>query len=124
MLNDTSGYISDGYNLYPNNLDCGWIITSPGDFIRLEFRQLSTEYGLDYVRVYLGDSSDGTLIGEYSGSEVPVSSLVSFVGSMYVEFTTFGESSGDSAAGFVAMYQVTQFITSIPTTNYICKVVY
>ena len=54
--------------------------------------------------MYEGDSSDGTLIGEYSGSAVPAS-LVSYTGSMYVEFTT-SDAQLESAPGFVAKYEV------------------
>ena len=69
----------------------------------MEFLQFSTNPD-DYLRVYKGDSSDGTLIGEYSGSAVPTS-LVSYTGSMYVEFTT-SDAQLESATGFVAKYEV------------------
>ena len=92
--------IDDGYSTYPNNLNCGWIIT--GDIIRLEFVQFVTEYNHDYVRVYEGDSSAGTLLGQYAGSSLP-DPIIAYTGSMYVTFNTNWNGASN---GFVASYQV------------------
>ena len=73
----------------------------PGDFIRLEFEQFDTSY-IDYVRVYEGDSSAGTLLGQYSGSSLP-DPIIVYTGSMYVTFNTNGVGASN---GFVASYQV------------------
>ena len=100
-LSEPSGYISDGYDQYPTNLNCGWILEPPGDVIFLEFYQFSTNPD-DYVRVYEGDSSNGTLVGEYSGSEVPTY-LISYTGSMYVEFTTSDTEVESRPPGFFAI---------------------
>ncbi|XP_072022253.1 uncharacterized protein [Amphiura filiformis] len=60
--------------LYPNSMDCKWIITTIDGFIRIEFEFFRVQKGYDYLFVGEGD----TIILEMSGteSEVPKSVIV------------------------------------------------
>ena len=46
-----------------------------GQVVRLLFDTFNTESGYDYVRVYDGCTTDDTLIGSYSGDNIPASIL-------------------------------------------------
>ena len=46
-----------------------------GQIVKLNFYTFNTESGYDYVRVYDGCTTDDTLIGSYSGDNIPASIL-------------------------------------------------
>ncbi|XP_067832359.1 CUB and sushi domain-containing protein 3 [Heptranchias perlo] len=73
-LIDFSGVIlSPGFpGNYPSSLDCTWTITLPIGFgVHLQFVNFSTETIHDYMEVRSGSSATGTVIGRFSGPQVP-----------------------------------------------------
>merc|ERR1719369_822162 len=61
---------------YPSNYDndesCDWTITVPRrETVNLEFAEFDTERGYDFVTVYEGDTTDGRVLGRFSGSTKP-----------------------------------------------------
>ncbi len=86
MLSDFSGEFSDGSGPrdYHNASACMWMIAPPEvETIELRFQSFDTEPENDVVKVY--DSN--TLLGEFSGNEIPPT-LVAYSGYMFVVFTT------------------------------------
>lgn len=74
---------------YTNDENCGFLIqpsTSPTS-ITLNFSQFSVDNGSDYLYVYDGTSSSGTLLGVFTGYSIP-SSETATSGSMYLQFTS------------------------------------
>ncbi|GCC19449.1 hypothetical protein chiPu_0000001, partial [Chiloscyllium punctatum] len=74
-LTDFSGVIlSPGFpGNYPSSLDCTWTITLPIGFgVHLQFVNFSTETIHDYIEVRSGSATTGTVIGRFSGPQVPV----------------------------------------------------
>ncbi len=113
-LNTTDyGTISDGsgVNKYCNNMDCRWLIQPPqATSVKLTFTSFKTESpstdGLsiyDAVEVYDGTSTSATLLGRFSGSNLPPS-ITSTGGSMYIRF--FSDNSV-SDSGWSANYTST-----------------
>ncbi|MFK7916193.1 MAG: DUF6701 domain-containing protein [Pseudomonadales bacterium] len=84
---------------YSDNENCGFLIqpSDPGD-ITLSFSAFSYENTYDFVRVYDGTSSAGTLLGSFTGSSLPPD-LIASSGAMYVVSDTDGSV---QASGFVA----------------------
>jgi hypothetical protein len=99
------GTISDGTAAdteYANGMACEWLIDhsalnpllSNADdemenaFIALTFTRFSTEPRRDVVQVFDGDSADATLLGEFSGYDVPMVPLLSTGPRMLVRFRT------------------------------------
>ncbi|XP_060679965.1 CUB and sushi domain-containing protein 3 [Hemiscyllium ocellatum] len=73
-LTDFSGVIlSPGFpGNYPSSLDCTWTITLPIGFgVHLQFVNFSTETIHDYIEVRSGSATTGTVIGRFSGPQVP-----------------------------------------------------
>jgi len=102
-LTSTSGTVTDGSggSPYNANLDCTWLIQPTGaTSVTLTFTDFSTESGNDLVRVYDGPNASSTLIGIYSGTNLPAA-ITSSGGSMFIRFTTNGST---SAAGWSATY--------------------
>ena len=88
VLTENHGFIEDGIALnYTQNTHCEWLIKANNseDFISLEFLQLDTECGYDYVFVYDGDSMGGQLLGSFSGKVIP-STIVAKSGKFENEF--------------------------------------
>ena len=92
-LTASSGSFSDGSgsNNYMDYTSCSWLIqpSTTAASITLSFSSFSTESGYDYVEVYQGTGTSGTLLGSFSGSSIP-SSITATGSSMYVTFTTDG----------------------------------
>ncbi|MGH0134865.1 UNVERIFIED_CONTAM: hypothetical protein FKN15_024621 [Acipenser sinensis] len=75
-LDEFSGVVlSPGFpGNYPSSLDCIWTIKLPIGFgIQLQFVNFSTELIHDYLEVRSGSIETGTVIGRFSGSQVPAS---------------------------------------------------
>uniref|UniRef100_A0A8C7GAZ9 CUB and Sushi multiple domains 3 n=2 Tax=Oncorhynchus TaxID=8016 RepID=A0A8C7GAZ9_ONCKI len=57
---------------YGNNLNCVWIIISePGSRIHLAFNDFDLEPPYDFLTVKDGDQTGSSVLGRYSGAEVP-----------------------------------------------------
>lgn len=92
VLTSSSGTLSDGSGneLYNNNTSCEWlIIDSLQNQIVLQFDSFKTESGFDFVKIYDGNNSNGTLLGTFSGHSLPPI-LTATSGNMYIEFTSDG----------------------------------
>ena len=100
-MTSPAGSISDGPASYTSNQNCQFTI-STGSAITLSFTLFDTEAGYDFVKVYDGSSSSGSLLGTFSGSNIP--SAVTSTADMYVEFSADGSVEG---SGFVATYETT-----------------
>ncbi|RXM30192.1 CUB and sushi domain-containing protein 3 [Acipenser ruthenus] len=75
-LDEFSGVVlSPGFpGNYPSSLDCIWTIKLPIGFgIQLQFVNFSTELIHDYLEVRNGSIETGTVIGRFSGTQVPAS---------------------------------------------------
>jgi hypothetical protein len=104
-----AGTIEDGSGPvapYFNNSACNWLIL-PGDTlenIKLTFDRFDLEEGKDFLYVYDGTGTDASLIGSYTGNQIPpVTSAVS--GSMFIQFVTDGNGSSN---GWSASYKANQ----------------
>ncbi|MBI5538579.1 MAG: C10 family peptidase [Bacteroidia bacterium] len=74
VLTDRSRTFNDGsdYSYYWNNTDCNWLIApDSAETIRLTFTSFDTQANADFVSVYDGADTTATLIGKYSGSQIP-----------------------------------------------------
>ena len=94
------GYFVDGSGTmnYDNNTECSWLFTTPvqGGFAGVGFYNFSTEFNYDYVRIYDGADDSAPLIGEFSGSTLPVE--VQSTGQDI--FVTFSSDFSNTSAGF------------------------
>jgi Zn-dependent metalloprotease len=89
------GTISDGSgsNNYCNNSNCSWLIQPPQatsvtlNFTAFELEPASTDGNsiYDAVEVYDGASASATLLGRYTGNNIPTT-ITSSGGSMYIRF--------------------------------------
>ncbi|MCF8297618.1 MAG: C10 family peptidase [Saprospiraceae bacterium] len=73
-LNKLQDTISDGsgLNFYNSSSFCRWLISPPGaTSITINFLSFNTEDGFDFLKVYDGSNTGATLIGKYSGSNLP-----------------------------------------------------
>ncbi|WP_375415731.1 CARDB domain-containing protein [uncultured Hymenobacter sp.] len=90
------------YNDYANG-SLTILPATAGAMVRLVFTTLSTETGLDVVRVYDGTSTNAPLLGSYSGysnSQLPpVLQATNAAGALTVQFTTDGSI---TSTGFTA----------------------
>lgn len=96
-LTSCSGSFEDGSSsgLYSNNLNCSWTIAPPGaNSVSLQFSTFSTEAGYDKVFVYDGSATTGTLLGTFSGTQLPSQVLTASSGIMTVVFTSDGSQQG------------------------------
>lgn len=79
---------------YGNNLNCVWLIISePGTRIHLAFNDFDLEPPYDFLTVKDGDQSGTTLLGRFSGAEVP-SHLTSNSNVLQLEFQADHSMSG------------------------------
>eukprot|EP00062_Callorhinchus_milii_P016178 gi/632967218/ref/XP_007899854.1/ PREDICTED: CUB and sushi domain-containing protein 3 [Callorhinchus milii] len=73
-LTDFSGVVlSPGFpGNYPSSLDCTWTVKLPIGFgVHLHFVNFSTEMIHDYMEVRSGSATTGTVIGRFSGPQLP-----------------------------------------------------
>jgi hypothetical protein len=90
ILTEPTKSISDGsgYSMYWNDTQCGWLIQPPdADKIILTFNDLETEEGKDFVTVYDGTSASDSMLGTFSGHELPPI-LTANSGKMFITFTS------------------------------------
>nr|CAB3224709.1 attractin-like protein 1 [Phallusia mammillata] len=69
MVNQSSGYITDGPHPYLNSSACSWLIKPAikHSSLKLTLLEFGSECGWDYLYIYDGDSAFSPLIGTYSG---------------------------------------------------------
>ncbi len=103
-LKESSGTFEDGSGPvnYQNNLDCKWLIapTDSVTSITLSFKRFDTEASFDKVIVYKGSDTSGTVLGTFSGSNIP-SAMTTQGNRMFVRFITNGT---NTSAGWYASY--------------------
>lgn len=100
-LTDPSGQF--GCNGYGNSIDSTWSISlEEGQRITLSFTLLSTELYYDYVKIYDGSGTRSTLLGTYSGENLP-SAITSSGNAIYVVFHS-DSSVSSSYSGFTIQY--------------------
>uniref|UniRef100_A0A3Q3KHT9 CUB and Sushi multiple domains 3a n=1 Tax=Monopterus albus TaxID=43700 RepID=A0A3Q3KHT9_MONAL len=79
---------------YGNNLNCVWLIISePGSRIHLAFNDFDLEPPYDFLTIKDGDQSGATVLGRFSGAEVP-SHLTSNTHVLQLEFQADHSMSG------------------------------
>lgn len=108
------GVISDGSgtNNYCNNSNCNWLIQPPNatsitlNFTEFDLEQASTDGNsiYDVVEVYDGASASATLLGKFTGNNIP-QAISSSGGSMFIKFTS---DISDTFQGWSAYYTSTQ----------------
>ncbi len=101
-IEDGSGPVSP----YFNNSTCNWLIL-PGDTlenIKLTFDRFDLEEGKDFIHIYDGTGTDASLIGSYTGNQIPPVATA-FSGSMFVQFITDGNGTSN---GWCASYNAKQ----------------
>ena len=113
---NTSDYavISDGSGTsnYCNNSNCSWLIQPPNatsitlNFTAFDLEQASTDGNsiYDVVEVYDGSSASATLIGKFTGNNIP-QAITSSAGSMFIKFTS---DISNTFEGWSAYYTSTQ----------------
>ncbi|XP_054606293.2 scavenger receptor cysteine-rich domain-containing protein DMBT1 [Nothobranchius furzeri] len=100
LYSSSGNFMSPNYpNSYPNNLDCVWYIRPGSQIIQLDFYDVSTECGFDYIYVYDGSSTGDRLLGRFCNSTI----LHSTGSYLTVRFTTDGSV---TKTGFRASYRV------------------
>jgi hypothetical protein len=102
---DSSGVLYDsggtGAN-YGNNQNCGFVITPSGGAgsITLSFSAFNLENNFDYLRIYDGTDTSGTLLATLTGASLP-GDVTATSGSMYLAFQS---NASTTAAGFAASW--------------------
>ena len=102
-----------GTAAYANNVLCDYLITT-GAPIYLRFDSFATEANYDYVEVFDGTSSSGTLKGKFSGTATPAIQTATS-GSMCIRFTS--DSVYVAAAGVSMTWLNTMPKTASPTRS-------
>lgn len=100
-----TGSLTDGSGneFYNNNTNCQWLISdSSQSKIILTFDDFNTESGYDFVSVFDGNSSNGILLGTFSGQNLPPIQTANS-GNMFIEFTSDG---GVIDEGWSAHYNI------------------
>ena len=86
---------------YSNNENCGFLIQpAGGGNITLSFSLFHYETGADFVRIYDGTNTSGTLLASYSGSSIPAN-VTATSGAMFVVSAT---DSSITRLGFTASW--------------------
>ena len=79
---------------YGNNMNCVWLVISePGSRIHLAFNDFDLEPPYDFLTVKDGEMPNATVLGRYSGAEVP-SHLTSNTHVLQLEFQADHSMSG------------------------------
>jgi hypothetical protein len=94
-----SAALSDGPSDYSPSMTCMWRIPHSGS-LRLSFSQFATENSYDFVKVYDGTSQTGSILGSFTGQNLPIPVVTSpSSGGMLLVFTT---DESVQTTGFVA----------------------
>lgn len=89
---------------YSNDLACSWTITPyAAATITLNFSEFAVEDGFDYVSIYDGNSTNDTLIAQFTGNNIPPE-VVAKTGKMHILFESDGSF---TEAGWLANYSCT-----------------
>ena len=89
LFYDNGGAFSN----YANNSNDTTVIcpNNAGDLVNLTFNQFSLESGYDYLKIYDGNTTSGTLLGNFSGTTIPGPFLASSTsGCLTLVFTSDG----------------------------------
>lgn len=105
VYTDSVGYITDGSGNknYNNRSICHWSIEpEDAEAVVLSFIEFETESQDDFLEVYEYDplTGNGTLLGRYSGNNLPPT-LTSNTGAMFLTFFT---DAAETGGGWKAMY--------------------
>lgn len=99
---------------YGNNLNCVWLIISEsGTRIHLAFNDFDLEPPYDFLTIKDGDQSGATLLGRFSGAEVP-SHLTSNSNVLQLEFQADHSMSG---RGFNITYSSKTWLDKLWSTH-------
>ena len=111
VLFDSGGPFGD----YLDNENCYFLINPPcADSIKLSFSSFSTENGYDYVRIYDGINTSGTLLYYGTGNSIPpITKALS--GNMYIYFHSDGSSTDQ---GFAAAWTAYAQPSPPPIANF------
>lgn len=99
-LTNPSGSFTDGSGPvedYPSGMDVSWLISPQTEMdsienLTLSFVEFDTDAN-DVLRVYAGNNTDGTLLGEFSGTSIP--SQINHDGNkMFITFSSTSSSKG------------------------------
>jgi len=115
-LTGETGTIHESPGTYGNENMCQALIRAPeGQNVRLEFVSFATELNFDFLRVYSGESADGTLLASLHGTGLP-DPITSVGTTLFLQFTSDGSVVWD---GFVARWT---FVDSgVSPTSRICE---
>ncbi len=103
-LTANTGTITDGSGsqYYDHNSNCKWLIKPSGaGSVKLTFTAFNTESGVDFVKIYNGETTSAPLLATYSGSTIPAA-VTANSGKMLVHFTS---NASVKKPGFTANYQ-------------------
>ena len=87
-----------GTSNYPNNANCEWVIAATYNLVTLRFTQLSTQAGVDIIRVFQCTDiacSQQQQLAELSGLYSTPQAVTSTTGYVKVTFTSDGRISYD-----------------------------
>ena len=117
-INTCTGFLFDsgGPDNYGNNTNVTTVISPAGaTSLDITFTMFDFESGYDYLKIYDGTSTSGTLIGTYDGNTLPNGGTISSnSGSLtLVQFTDVQV----EAAGFVASWQCV-YSTAPPVSSF------
>ena len=104
VIDSAAGSIRDGSGAFPytNNTFCKWYIKPAGaNRIEVDFTSLDTYDSSDKVIISDPSTSPATSLGEYYGSNLPNSPIISNSGEMFIVFVS---NANDVAGGFELNY--------------------
>uniref|UniRef100_A0A3P8W7T0 CUB and Sushi multiple domains 1 n=1 Tax=Cynoglossus semilaevis TaxID=244447 RepID=A0A3P8W7T0_CYNSE len=104
VLSEMSGVVlSPGFpGNYPGNLDCTWQITLPTGFgAHIQFQNFSSEDNHDFLEVRAGPQHSSSLIGQFTGSQIPPSLL----STTHLTIIHFYSDHSENRQGFKLTYQ-------------------
>uniref|UniRef100_A0A3P8P4T7 CUB and Sushi multiple domains 1 n=1 Tax=Astatotilapia calliptera TaxID=8154 RepID=A0A3P8P4T7_ASTCA len=104
VLTEMSGVIlSPGFpGNYPGNLDCTWQITLPTGYgAHIQFQNFSSEDNHDFLEVRAGPQHSSSLIGQFTGSQLPPPLL----STTHLTIIHFYSDHSENRPGFKLTYQ-------------------
>uniref|UniRef100_I3JDH1 CUB and Sushi multiple domains 1 n=1 Tax=Oreochromis niloticus TaxID=8128 RepID=I3JDH1_ORENI len=107
VLTEMSGVIlSPGFpGNYPGNLDCTWQITLPTGYgAHIQFQNFSSEDNHDFLEVRAGPQHSSSLIGQFTGSQLPPPLL----STTHLTIIHFYSDHSENRPGFKLTYQAYQ----------------
>jgi Zn-dependent metalloprotease len=111
LLYDSGGSVGS----YSNNENCYFLIQPTcADSIFLDFTAFSTESCCDYIRIYDGTTTAGTLIYEARGNALPARAIATS-GAMYIYFHTDGSV---VSSGFAANWSTVETVSTPLTASF------